>query len=121
MSFWNTSFQLINKTCSLKSCSYISLYFTHNPVNSPRHILRVKFCSFPLTSTVLTCLCFCKKDPLTLTTNCSIPNFLYRNKWVTVSLIIPITGHKKSVYYVHTDSELLKTAVWLRDIVRSSL
>jgi hypothetical protein len=149
MSFWNTSFQGINKTCSLKSCSDISLYFLPNPINSPRHILRVIFCSFPLTSTIFTCLCFGKKPAHVCNTLlysklcvpkqkghsvrgerdriCSIIScllflqefqHLFRS---STPLIIRITGHKKSVYYVHTDSELLKTAVWLGDIVRSSL
>jgi len=150
MSFWNTSFQWINKTRSLKSRSDISLCFTPKPVNCPRHILRVMFCSFPLISTVCTCLCFCKKathtynklpysklfvpkqkghsvrgerDRICWIISCLLlllrfPALLFRSR---TSLIIRITGHRKSVYYVHTESELPKTAVSLGDIVRSSL
>jgi hypothetical protein len=65
----------------LISCSDNSLYFTTNPVSSPRHILRMIFCSFPLISTICTCLCVCQK----VTTNCRVPNVLYLNKSVTVS------------------------------------
>jgi hypothetical protein len=140
----------INKTRSFKSRSDISLYFRYSPDNCARHILRVIFCSFLLISTGFTCLCFCKKaihtcnklpytklfvpkqkghsvrgerDRICWIISCLLlllrfPALLLRCR---TSLIVRITGHRKSVYYAHTESELPKTAVSLGDIVRSPL
>jgi len=149
MSFWKTSFQWINKTRSLKSRSDISLYFTPNPVKCPRHISRVIFRSFPLISTFFYLSVFLQESHSHLQQIAVFQTFCGETKgsqcqrWKRQNLlnhflpavvtkisstvtsqqdviIFRITGHRKSVY-VHTESELPKTAVFLGDIVRSSL